>query len=95
MPPIISSSMQQPSPEGSISMSTGMTTTVGMAHAVDTLSGGDSEFDLDTMWNGWQNLSSLPPAMHHPSTFGSYGLGHPHVHTATGPTVMYHPSDFR
>ncbi|KAI3336882.1 hypothetical protein HD806DRAFT_21519 [Xylariaceae sp. AK1471] len=97
MPPMIASSVQQPSPEGSVSMSSGMTTTASMAQGVDTLSGGEQEFDLDSMWNGWQSGPNLPTAMHHhPGAFGSYGVGHPQVHpAATGPTVMYHPSDFR
>jgi hypothetical protein len=93
--PVIPPSMQQPSPEGSLSLSSGMTTAAGLAQGVDTLSGGDSEFDLDTLWDCWQNGSNVPTAVHHHSTaFGSYGLGHPQVHLA-GPSVMYHPSDFR
>ncbi|KAI0099672.1 fungal-specific transcription factor domain-containing protein [Nemania sp. FL0031] len=92
---MIPSSMQQPSPEGSVSLSSGMTTAAGVAQGVDTLNG-DSEFDLDSLWDCWQNSSSnVPTAVHHQSsTFGSYGLGHSQVHMA-GPSVMYHPSDFR
>jgi hypothetical protein len=97
MPPMLSHSMQQPSPEGSLSMSSGMTTIIGMPQGVDTLSGGEQEFDLDSIWNCSQNTSNLSTVMHpHPGTFGSYGLGLPQIHpTATGPTVMYHPSTFR
>ncbi|KAI1193070.1 fungal-specific transcription factor domain-containing protein [Nemania serpens] len=93
--PMIPSSMQQPSPEGSISMSSGMTTAAGMAQGVDTLSGGDSEFDLDTIWDSWRGTPSIPTAVHpHSVALGPYGLGHAQVHPA-GPTVMYYPSDFR
>ncbi|KAI1812148.1 hypothetical protein GGS20DRAFT_587803 [Poronia punctata] len=95
MPPLIPSAMQHPSPEGSMSMSSGMTTVAGMAQGLETISGHDMVFDLDTMWNGWNNPSNVP--MHHSAAFGPYGLGTSHVYAATtaGPTVMYHPSDFR
>ncbi|KAI8626934.1 hypothetical protein F5Y19DRAFT_195204 [Xylariaceae sp. FL1651] len=97
IPPMIPASVQQPSPDGSVSISSGMaTTTAGMAQGVDPLSGGDSEFDLDSIWNGWQGASTLPASMHHPESFGPYGVDQPQIHpVATGPTVMYHPSDFR
>ncbi|GAW19142.1 hypothetical protein ANO14919_086260 [Xylariales sp. No.14919] len=87
---------QQPSPDGSVSLSSGMTTTAGMAPGVDTLSGGDSEFDLDSLWDGWNNGSNAAAAMHHHPTnaFGSYNLGPSHIHPV-GPSVMYHPSEFR
>ncbi|KAJ8132351.1 hypothetical protein O1611_g1267 [Lasiodiplodia mahajangana] len=90
---MIPSSMQQPSPEGSVSLSSGMTTAAGMAPGVDTLNG-DSEFDLDTLWDCWQNNSHVPAAINHHSGAYPYGLGHPQVHLA-GPSVMFHPSDFR
>ncbi|KAI1115926.1 fungal-specific transcription factor domain-containing protein [Nemania sp. NC0429] len=91
--PMIPSSMQQPSPEGSISMGSGMTTAAGITQGVDTLSGGDSEFDLDTLWDTWH--PSIPTTVHsHSGTLASYGLGHSQVHPA-GPNVMYYPSDFR
>lgn len=87
--------MQQPSPEGSLSLSSGITNAGGVAQGIDTLSGGDSEFDLDTLWDCWHNGSNVPTAVpQHPNAFGSYGLGHSQVHLA-GPSVMYHPSDFR
>lgn len=93
--PIIPPSMQQPSPEGSLSLSSGITNAGGVAQGIDTLSGGDSEFDLDTLWDCWHNGSNVPTAVpQHPNAFGSYGLGHSQVHLA-GPSVMYHPSDFR
>lgn len=93
--PMIPSSMQQPSPEGSISMSSGMTTAAGIPPGVDTLSGGDSEFDLDTLWDSWHGGPNIPTAVHpHSGTLGSYGIGHSQVHPA-GPNVMYYPSDFR
>ncbi|RWA14239.1 hypothetical protein EKO27_g880 [Xylaria grammica] len=87
---------QQPSPDGSVSLSSGMTTTAGMAPGVNTLSGGDSEFDLDSLWDGWNNGSNAAAAMHHHPTnaFGSYNLGPSHIHPV-GPSVMYHPSEFR
>ncbi|KAI1127512.1 fungal-specific transcription factor domain-containing protein [Nemania abortiva] len=91
--PIIPSSMQQPSPEGSLSLSSGITTAAGMVQSVDALNG-DSEFDLDSLWDYWHSGSNVPTAANHSGAFGSYGLGHSHVHLA-GPSVMYHPSDFR
>jgi hypothetical protein len=93
---IIPSSMQQPSPEGSLSMSSGITSAAGMAQGVDALSGADSEFDLDILWDGWRNGPNVPTTIHQQQSgaFGSYGLGHSQVHPA-GPSVMYHPSEFR
>ncbi|KAI1175995.1 fungal-specific transcription factor domain-containing protein [Nemania sp. FL0916] len=93
--PIIPSAMQQPSPEGSVSMNSGITG-AGMAQGVDVLSGGDSEFDLDTLWDYWHTGPNMQPAVHHqhPGAFYSDVLGHPQVHPG-GPSVMYHPSDFR
>ncbi|KAI0535531.1 fungal-specific transcription factor domain-containing protein [Xylaria digitata] len=85
--PMMPPAMQQPSPDGSVSLSSGMATTAGMAQSVETLSGGDSEFDLDSLWDGWNNGSNAPTGIHHhhhhhhpSSAFGSYSLGPSHVH---------------
>ncbi|KAI2642523.1 hypothetical protein GGS21DRAFT_486344 [Xylaria nigripes] len=94
IPSVITASMQEPSPEGSVSMSSGMTATAGTGQGIDTtLSGGDAEFDLDTLWDCWQTTSNLSAAIQNPGAFGQYPLGNPQVHP--GPNVMYHPSDFK
>ncbi|KAI0388637.1 hypothetical protein F5Y17DRAFT_190133 [Xylariaceae sp. FL0594] len=96
MAPLIPSTTQQPSPEGSVSMSSGITTTTtGLAQGVDSMSGPDAVFDLDTMWSGWNNASNMP--VHHPApAFNHYDLGHSQAYQAiVGPAVMYHPSDYR
>ncbi|KAI1426072.1 fungal-specific transcription factor domain-containing protein [Xylaria sp. FL1777] len=94
--PMIPSAVQQSSPDENVSMNGGMTTTAGVAQGVDTASGCDSEFDLNSLWDGWINSSNAPTAIHphHPSTFGSYGLGSSHI-PPVGPSVMYPPSEFR
>ncbi|TRX92632.1 hypothetical protein FHL15_006559 [Xylaria flabelliformis] len=86
--PMIPSSMQQPSPDGNLSVSSGVTNTAGISQGVD-----DMEFDLDSIWNGWREGSNIPAAVHHTSTFGPFNLDHSQVHPV-GPNVMYHRSDF-
>ncbi|KAF2972863.1 hypothetical protein GQX73_g816 [Xylaria multiplex] len=84
--PMIPPTMQQPSPDGSVSLSSGMATTASMTQGVETLSGGDAEFDLDSLWDGWNNGSHAPTAIHqHPSgAYGSYSLGPSHIHPVSG-----------
>ncbi|KAI1433592.1 fungal-specific transcription factor domain-containing protein [Xylaria sp. CBS 124048] len=95
MPQMIPSIIQEPSPEGSVSMSSGMTTTAGMAPGIDTMGGGDSEFDLDSLWDCWHNAANIPAAtVQHPNSFGGYSLGNSQIHPG-GPSVMYHPSAFK
>ncbi|KAI1304395.1 fungal-specific transcription factor domain-containing protein [Xylaria venustula] len=91
--PIIASTVQQLSPDESIAMNGGMTTASGMAQAGDTLSGCDSEIDMNSLWD-WG--PSAPAAIHppHPTAYGSYNLGPSHIHPV-GPSVMYQPSEFR
>lgn len=93
---MIPPSIQQPSPDGSLSMSSGVTSAAGIAQGVDALSGADSEFDLDIIWDGWRNGPNIPTTIHQqqPGAFGPYSLGHSQAH-APGPSVMYHPSEFR
>ncbi|KAI0202742.1 fungal-specific transcription factor domain-containing protein [Astrocystis sublimbata] len=84
--PIIPSAMQQPSPDGNLSISSEMTNTVGIAQSSD-----DIEFDLDSIWGNWnwKDSPNFPNGESHTGGFGSFNLGHPHVH---GPNVMYHRS---
>ncbi|KAH8159573.1 hypothetical protein CIB48_g8678 [Xylaria polymorpha] len=83
---MIPSNMQQPSPDGNLSMSSEVTNTAGIAQGVD-----DIEFDLDSIWDGWKDGSNIPAAVHHTGTYGPFNLGHSQVHPA-GPNVMYHRS---
>ncbi|KAI1823564.1 hypothetical protein F4861DRAFT_509862 [Xylaria intraflava] len=94
MPSIIPSSIQVPSPEGSVSMACGMTTSASMGSGIDALGGGDAEFDLDSLWDFWHNSSNIPAAVHHTGAFGPYSLGNSQIHPG-GPSVMYHPSEFK
>ncbi|RYC58363.1 hypothetical protein CHU98_g7846 [Xylaria longipes] len=79
--PMIPSSMQQPSPDGNLSMSSEVTNTAGIAQGVD-----DMEFDLDSIWGGWRDASNITDTVHH-TTFGPFNIGHSQVHPA-GPNVM-------
>ncbi|KAI1640942.1 fungal-specific transcription factor domain-containing protein [Biscogniauxia mediterranea] len=98
MPPGI----QQPSPEGSVSLNSGMAVTGGIGPAIDTLSGGDTEVDFDSFWNNFATPSAggmvIPPPLHPADGFGPYTLGNPQLGPTNGPLVnvpLYHPSDFR
>ncbi|KAI0816555.1 fungal-specific transcription factor domain-containing protein [Xylaria sp. FL0064] len=95
--PLIPSTVQQLSSDENVSMTGGMTTPAGIAQGGDTLSGCESEFDLNSLWDGWVNNSNAPAAIHHhphPSAFGPYNISTSHIHPV-GPNVMYHPSEFR
>ncbi|KAJ2997034.1 hypothetical protein NUW58_g780 [Xylaria curta] len=86
--PIIPSSMQRPSPDGSVSLSS-VVTAAGGVQGVE-----DLEFDLDSIWDGWQSGPNTQTNVHHPNAFGPYNnLGHSHAHQG-GPNVMFHRSSF-
>ncbi|CAJ2509835.1 Uu.00g057350.m01.CDS01 [Anthostomella pinea] len=104
MPSMMHQGMQQPSPEGSVSLNSGgMAVTGGMAPGIEALSGCDAEFDFDSLWANWPPASAggmaLPPPMHPPDSFGTYVMGQPHIPPPTGPIVgnvpLYPSSDFR
>ncbi|KAI0526254.1 fungal-specific transcription factor domain-containing protein [Xylaria bambusicola] len=94
-PPIPLIPMIQPGPDEGVPMGCAITT-ASMPQGSDSLNGGDAEFDLNSIWDGWNNSSNTPAAVHqyHPGSFGSYSLGPSHIHPV-GPSVMYHPSEFR
>ncbi|KAI1766352.1 fungal-specific transcription factor domain-containing protein [Hypoxylon sp. FL1150] len=101
MVPMIPPTLQQPSPEGSVSLNSGITA-VTMAPGMDGLAGGDSEFDFEILMQGW----NAPPGhgmgishpMHPVETYGPYGLHQPPLPPVSGlhphPTP-YPPSDYR
>ncbi|KAI1106286.1 fungal-specific transcription factor domain-containing protein [Jackrogersella minutella] len=101
MRPMMPVALQQPSPEGSVSLNSGVTT-VSLAPGMEVLSSGDPEFDFDTLWQGWPAPSAsgmgLPPPLHPVESFGSYGLHQPPMPQGNGlnPHVhQYPPSDYR
>ncbi|KAI1134165.1 hypothetical protein F5Y05DRAFT_399431 [Hypoxylon sp. FL0543] len=92
--------LQQPSPEGSVSLNSGIAA-ASMAPGMEAL-GGDPEFDFDTLWQGWSAPSSgglgMPPPLHPAETFGPYGLQQPTMPHGNGldPQVPpYPPSGYR
>ncbi|RYO83974.1 hypothetical protein DL764_009389 [Monosporascus ibericus] len=111
IPSMMPPALQQPSPEGSVSLNGGM----GAAgsgippSSLETLSGGESEFDFDTLWSNWPAPSAstsagIPIAAPHgmqpsDSGFGSYGgIGQPQVPLGSNPNVnvpLYAPSNYR
>ncbi|KAI0014088.1 fungal-specific transcription factor domain-containing protein [Xylariaceae sp. FL0662B] len=100
LPSMMLTTVQQPSPEGSVSLSSGMAVT--MAPGMDPLSGGDTEFDFDSLWNGWPTVPtggmSIPQELHPTENFGAYVLSQPQVPHATSLNAnvpLYPPSDFR
>ncbi|KAI1378226.1 fungal-specific transcription factor domain-containing protein [Hypoxylon crocopeplum] len=101
MRPMMPPTLQQPSPEGSGSMNSGIAA-ASVAPGMETLSGGDSEFDFDSLWQGWHAVSAggmgIPPPLHPVETFGSYGLHQPPMPQGNGlnPHIPpYPPSDYR
>ncbi|KAI1777911.1 fungal-specific transcription factor domain-containing protein [Hypoxylon cercidicola] len=100
MLPMMPQAMQQPSPEGSVSLSSGIAA-VSMAPGMEGLAGGDSEFDFDILMQGWNapaNSLGIHPSLHPAETFGSYGLHQPPMPQSNGlhPHVApYPPSDYR
>ncbi|KAI2469250.1 fungal-specific transcription factor domain-containing protein [Annulohypoxylon bovei var. microspora] len=99
MPRMMPPPLQQPSPEGSVSLNSGITAT--MAPGIETLSGSDPDFDLDILWHGWapQSASSmgLPPQLHPTEPFAAYGLHQPMPQgNGLNPHVQpYPPPDYR
>ncbi|RYP56879.1 hypothetical protein DL771_011521 [Monosporascus sp. 5C6A] len=111
IPSMMPPALQQPSPEGSVSLSSGM----GPAgsgippSSLETLSGGESEFDFDTLWSNWpapsaSSWAGVPIAAPHgvqsaDDGFGSYGgIGQPQVPPGSNPNVnvpLYAPSSYR
>ncbi|KAI0115046.1 fungal-specific transcription factor domain-containing protein [Daldinia grandis] len=102
MRPMMAPTLQQPSPEGSVSLNSGIAA-ASIAPGMETLSSGDPEFDLDSLWQGWQHPSSaggmgVPQPLHHMEAFGSYGLHQPPMPHGNG--LNHHvqpfpPSNFR
>ncbi|KAI1096408.1 fungal-specific transcription factor domain-containing protein [Rostrohypoxylon terebratum] len=99
MPRMMPPPLQQPSPEGSVSLNSGMAAT--MAPAIEALSGSDNDFDLDVLWHGWAAPSSssmgLPPTLHPTEPFNAYGLHQtmPQGNGINPHMQSYPPSDFR
>ncbi|KAI1452249.1 fungal-specific transcription factor domain-containing protein [Annulohypoxylon moriforme] len=100
MPRMMPPPLQQPSPEGSVSLNSGITAT--MAPAIETLSGSDNDFDLDILWHGWApppvSSMGLPPTLHPAESFNAYGLHHQPMPQGNGlnPHVpSYPPSEYR
>ncbi|KAI0023273.1 fungal-specific transcription factor domain-containing protein [Xylariomycetidae sp. FL0641] len=101
--------IQQPSPEGSVSLNSGgmAAVTGGVAPAaMDPVSGGDSEFDFDSLWNwppgsaGGMAVPPPPPMHHHPDGYAPFALGQPAVppHAGPGPLVgmpLYPQGEYR
>ncbi|KAI5867986.1 fungal-specific transcription factor domain-containing protein [Durotheca rogersii] len=82
---MMSQTLQQPSPEGSASLNSGVATAGGIVPGVDPLSGNDSEIDFDTLWHGWPGPGvagpgvpvtgiSIAPLMQSADSFSPYGL---------------------
>ncbi|XXH04657.1 hypothetical protein Hte_011076 [Hypoxylon texense] len=97
MPP----TLQQPSPEGSVSLNNGMAA-VSMPPGIEGLGGGDSEFDFDILLNGWNvtpaNSMGINHSLHPVEAFGSYGLHQPPLPQGNGihpHAAPYPPSDYR
>lgn len=103
MLPIVPPTLQQPSPEGSVSLNSGITA-VSLAPGIEGLPGGtDSEFDFDILMQGWHappvNSMGINHSLHPVEPYGPYGLHQPplpqgnglHHHAATYPP----PSDYR
>ncbi|RYP90435.1 hypothetical protein DL770_003467 [Monosporascus sp. CRB-9-2] len=111
IPSMMPPALQQPSPEGSVSLNGG----IGAAgsgippSSLETLSGGESEFDFDTLWSNWPASSAsssagIPIVAPHgmqpaDGGFGSYGgIGQPQAPLGSNPNVnapLYAPSNYR
>ncbi|RYP45923.1 hypothetical protein DL768_007791 [Monosporascus sp. mg162] len=111
IPSMMPPALQQPSPEGSVSLNGGM----GAAgsgippSSLETLSGGESEFDFDTLWSNWPASSAsssagIPIVAPHgmqpaDGGFGSYGgIGQPQAPLGNNPNVNvppYAPPNYR
>ncbi|KAI8966821.1 fungal-specific transcription factor domain-containing protein [Daldinia sp. FL1419] len=81
MRPIMTPMLQQPSPEGSVSLNGGIAT-VSMASGMEVLGGGDPEFDLESLWQGWRypepnGVIGISQPLHTLEPLGSFGLQPP------------------
>ncbi|KAI1808443.1 fungal-specific transcription factor domain-containing protein [Daldinia bambusicola] len=102
MRPMMAPMLQQPSPEGSVSLNSGIAT-ASMAPGMEALGSNDPEFDLDSLWQGWQHPAptgnmGIPPPLHHMDQFGSYGLHQPpmpHGNGLNSHIQPFPPSNFR
>ncbi|KAF3064931.1 Filamentous growth regulator 27 [Daldinia childiae] len=102
MRPMMAPMLQQPSPEGSVSLNSGIAA-ASMAPGMEALGSGDPEFDFDSLWQGWRRPSStggmdIPPPLHHIEPFGSYGLHQPpmpHENNLNHHVQPFPPSNFR
>ncbi|KAI0834940.1 fungal-specific transcription factor domain-containing protein [Hypoxylon sp. FL0890] len=97
--PMMPPTLQQPSPEGSVSLNSGIAA-AGVAPGMEGLN--DPEFDFDTLWQGWPASSAgglgMPPPLHPAETFGPYGLQQPPMPHGNGldPQIPpYPPSGYR
>ncbi|KAH9900606.1 fungal-specific transcription factor domain-containing protein [Xylariomycetidae sp. FL2044] len=79
IPPMVPSAIQQPSPEGSISLNSNLAVP-GIPSGADVLAT-DTEFDFDSLWNNWGAPPAprmvLPPTIHPEGDFGQYGMVQP------------------
>ncbi|KAJ3576961.1 hypothetical protein NPX13_g3545 [Xylaria arbuscula] len=93
--PMLASAVQQPGADENMPMGGGITTDA-MGQGSDHMSAGEAELvDMNSIWSVWNNSSNAPTVHQHPpGSFGSYNLGPSHIHPV-GPSVMYHPSEFR
>ncbi|KAI2630994.1 fungal-specific transcription factor domain-containing protein [Hypoxylon sp. NC1633] len=106
MHPMMPPTLQQPSPEGSVSLNSGIAA-ASMAPGMEALSGSDPEFDFDSLWQGWNPVSAggmggIPPSLHPAEAFGGgYGPIHqPPMPQGNGLNhhhglSSYPPSDYR
>ncbi|KAK6950368.1 hypothetical protein Daesc_008694 [Daldinia eschscholtzii] len=100
MRPMMGPMLQQPSPEGSVSLNSGIAT-ASMAPGMEALGSSDPEFDMDSLWQGWHtptgSMGIPPPMHHHMEPFGSYGLQPPMPHGSglNSHVQTYPPANFR
>ncbi|RYP79400.1 hypothetical protein DL769_002984 [Monosporascus sp. CRB-8-3] len=111
IPSMMPPALQQPSPESSASLNGGMGTAGSgiPPSSLETLSGGESEFDFDTLWSNWpapsaSSSAGIPmaaPDGMQPADggFGSYGgIIQPQVPLGSNPNAnvpLYAPSNYR
>ncbi|RYP41169.1 hypothetical protein DL767_001173 [Monosporascus sp. MG133] len=111
IPSMMPPALQQPSPEGSVSLNGGMGAGGGgiPPSGLETLSGGESEFDFDTLWSNWPASSAsssagIPIVAPHgmqpaDGGFGSYGgIDQPQAPLGSNPNVnvpLCAPSNYR
>ncbi|KAI0180480.1 fungal-specific transcription factor domain-containing protein [Hypoxylon sp. FL1284] len=103
MLPMIQPTLQQPSPEESVSLNNGIAA-ASMAPGMEGLVGGESEFDFDILLQGWSTPSAnhmgMHPLIHPAEAYGSYGLPQPPPPLPQGGGLHHHvpppyaPSDY-